>query len=315
MKFTDDKENLFQGGYLNINKPVNWTSTDVVRKVKRLIGIKKVGHGGTLDPFASGVLPIYIGAATRFAEMSLLSRKDYFLTVELGKATDTYDSQGKETLAAEWKQIPKEDVEALVGESVGEQEQIPPMYSAVKHNGKRLYDLARKGIEVERKPRKVKIYKADFLEWNPPEFTVDLSCSSGFYARTFAHEIGARLGSAAYLKNLVRTGVAPFYIKEAHTIDELETLAKEGTWRSVVLDIDFVLSEFPKLTLDPLKAEMVRNGRPVPVFGELGLKDDLQRKARAYDSSGRFLALMNYEPKTLAWHPSKVIPLSSGIPL
>ena len=179
--------NAFRGGYLNVNKPAEWTSTDVVRKLKGMTKVKKIGHGGTLDPIATGVLPICLGYGTRFAEMILLGTKEYRITLQLGVATNTYDSEGDVTAEADFSKVTQQNAENALEAFRGKFDQTPPMFSAVKHQGKRLYELARQGIEVERKSRKVEVMRLELTRWEPPEVDLEVECSHGFYARSLAH--------------------------------------------------------------------------------------------------------------------------------
>jgi tRNA pseudouridine55 synthase len=279
-----------------------------VRKLKGVTGARKIGHGGTLDPAATGVLPVCLGAGTRFAEMVLLGTKEYRVTVTLGTATDTYDSEGQVTDEAEWQGLTLDAVEAALEQFRGEFEQTPPMYSAVKHQGKRLYELARKGIEVERKARLVEVKQLDLKRWEPPELELYVECSHGFYARSLAHDLGRALGSAAHLSGLVRTRAGLFRIEDSHTIEEIEEHAKEGAWEDLLLPLDFTLQHMPSIKLNPLTEESVLHGQPLSVaeFGSpLGLKPG--QRVRAYGADGGLVAVLVFEPEKSGWRPEKVL--------
>ncbi len=299
----------FAGGFLNIDKPIGWASPDVVRKVKSLTGVKKVGHGGTLDPIATGVLPICLGAATRFAETVLLGNKAYRMTVRLGAATDTYDSTGSLTREADASTGTESQVRASLPQFTGAINQAPPAFSAIKRGGRPLYELARAGEEVVTEPRQVEVLRLEFTGWAPPEFVLDIECGHGFYARSLANDIGVALGSAAHLSGLVRTKAGRFELKDACAIEDLEKLATEGRWRELVLPLDYTLQHLRAAVLDPLKQELVWNGQALPA-GALGEKPgDFARgeQVRAYSQEGDLIAVLLCEPPVMGWKPDKVI--------
>ncbi len=294
-------------GYINVDKPVGWTSADVVRKLKGLIRPKKIGHGGTLDPVASGVLPVCLNGATRFAEIVFQGEKEYALKIRMGEATDTFDSEGKIVSSSDWSSVTLEDAKKVAAQFVGEIEQLPPMYSAVKHKGKRLYELARQGIEVKRLPRTVFVGKIEIYSWDPPNLEVEVVCGKGFYARSFADDFGKKVGSDAHLAGLVRRRVGDFQIKDAHSIEHLEQLTLSGSLTSVILPIDFPLKDIQKITLDPIRAEMVANGRSVPAADSPSIKIGYGQKALAYTDDGAPLAILIYEPGRFCWRPERVL--------
>ncbi|MSQ08898.1 MAG: tRNA pseudouridine(55) synthase TruB [Dehalococcoidia bacterium] len=299
----------FAGGFLNVNKPIGWTSTDVVRKVKRLTGVKKVGHGGTLDPIATGVLPICLGAATRFAETVLLGNKAYRLTVRLGASTDTFDSTGSVTREVDASAITVERVGSILPQFTGAISQAPPAYSAIKRGGRPLYELARAGVEVVTEPRQVHVLRLELTAWAPPEFVLDIECGHGFYARSLANDIGAALGGAAHLSGLVRTKAGRFGITDACDIEELERRATEGSWREMVLPLDYTLQHLRAAVLDPLKQELVWNGQALPA-GALGEKPgdfSAGGRVRAYSQEGDLIAILSCELAGMGWRPVTVI--------
>lgn len=298
----------FSGGYLNVNKPAEWTSTDVVRKLKGMTKVKKIGHGGTLDPIATGVLPICLGNATRFAEMILLGTKEYRITLKLGASTNTYDSEGDVTGTADYSAVTRAEAETALDPFRGKFEQRPPMFSAVKHNGKRLYELARQGIEVERKTRQVEVKRLELTRWEPPEAELDVECSHGFYARSLAHEFGESLGCGAHLSGLVRTRAGRFDIEDSHTLEEIQEHVDAGTWKDLAEPIDFTLQHLPSVKLDPITAEAVQHGQSLSVaqFGPpSGAKPGQQ--VRAYDTESQLIAILIYEPERFGWRPNKVL--------
>lgn len=296
------------GGYLNINKPEGWTSTDVVRKLKGVTRSKKIGHGGTLDPLATGVLPICVGGATRFADTVLLGTKSYRITTELGSSTNTYDSTGEKTAEAEWSGVTREDVVESLDSFKGKFGQVPPMFSALHHNGQRLYELARKGIEVERPARPVEVMSLELVEFNAPEVILQVECGHGFYARTLVHDIGAKLGTHAHLTGLVRTHAGVFKLEDTVTIEQVIEAAENGDWRTVAMPIDTTLQHLGETKLTPMFVEMVKHGRQLPV-DDVGKPGDYESgdRVRAYTPEGDLLAILIFEPEKLGWRPEKVL--------
>ncbi len=297
------------GGFLNVHKEPGWTSTDVVRKVKGLTGVKKVGHGGTLDPIASGVLPVCLGVATRFAETILMGGKMYTLTVRLGIATDTYDAEGTPVKELDPSGITEQQVLQALSQFTGKIDQTPPMYSAVKHKGRRLYELARAGVEVERKSRQVDVYSLRMSRWAPPELELQVECGRGFYARSLAHDLGVALGNAAHLSGLIRTRSGRFLIEEASTVDEIASSAESGDWQKLLMPVDFTLQDMRAVVLDPMRQELVQHGQALPVSEFGGPASGVQpgERVRGYSRDGRLLAILVYEPQKLGWRPEKVI--------
>lgn len=208
------------GSVININKPKDWTSFDVVKKVRNVLKIKKVGHAGTLDPFATGVLLVCTGRATKKVNSLVLEEKEYVAKALLGKSTDTYDYTGKVTEERDFSHITEEAIFTVCNSFVGEIEQIPPMFSAKKNKGVRLYSLARKGITIERKPNKVTIHELEVLHVDIPEVTIKVVCSKGTYIRTLAHDIGRKLDCPAHLVELERTRIGTFRVDEALSISD-----------------------------------------------------------------------------------------------
>lgn len=297
---------VFRGGYLNIDKPKGWTSTDVVRKLKGVTRVRKMGHGGTLDPIASGVLAICLGQGTKFADMFLKGDKEYRLTVSLGEETDTYDAEGSVTRTVPADHVTEAEVESVLHAQIGEISQVPPMYSAVKHNGRRLYELARKGLEVEREPRSVVLYEATLVSFGPGELVVDIRCSHGFYARTFAHELGHSLDTAAHLTDLVRTRSGKLALEDACSISDVEDKAADGKWQDLVLPLDLTLDHLPRVDLDPLKAEMVRHGRHLGVGDLPSMRPGEADLIRVYEDDD-LIALLKFVEERGIWQPDKVL--------
>ena len=248
-------------GIIIINKPLGKTSHDMVSFMRRVTGIKKIGHTGTLDPMAEGVLPICIGKATKAADMLTADDKGYRAQLVLGMTTDTLDSEGDILSECEVK-CTREEIENVIKSFIGEVEQIPPMFSAIKQNGKKLYELARKGIEVERKPRKITINKIDILEIDTQNntVTIDVDCSKGTYIRTLCEDIGTKLGVGAYMNTLVRTKSGIFNIKDAMSTKEIESLAKQGKLTDSIKSVDSVFGNLESIYLNEKQTKSVLNG-------------------------------------------------------
>ncbi len=271
-------------GIIILDKPSGRTSHDMVYAVRRLTGIKKAGHTGTLDPMATGVLPVCVGNATKIADMLTLSDKAYTAVLVLGKTTDTLDAEGRVLTECE-ADCTEEAIREAVYSFVGEIEQIPPMYSAIKQNGKKLYELARQGIEVERKSRRVTINSIDILKIDGVRVTIDVSCSKGTYIRTLCDDIGKKLGVGAYMETLRRTRTGCFKIEESYTIEELEALKADGQLESALIPADRMFLQYPAVTLNEKQVRSVVNGIAMTYRGEEG------QTCRVYDSNGRFLCI------------------------
>ncbi|GAB4570655.1 MAG: tRNA pseudouridine(55) synthase TruB [Anaerolineae bacterium] len=287
-------------GFLNLNKPVGPTSHDVVARVRRLTHVRKVGHAGTLDPLASGVLVICLGPATRLSDYAMHTTKQYRATVRLGAVTDTYDAEGQVVAEYSVPALDRAAIEAALARFQGEIEQVPPMYSAIKQGGKKLYELARAGQEVARPPRKVTIEHIELVTLDLPELVLDVTCSSGTYIRSLAHDLGAALGTGAYLAGLVRTASGPFHIQDAVTLEDFEDAVQAGNWRQLVLPPDIALQALPAVHLTPEQAAGVLHGQGFPAPATAS------SEARAYDDRGQFVAILRAEKG--AWRCVKVFP-------
>ncbi len=271
-------------GIIVIDKPKGKTSHDMVYAVRRLTGVKKVGHTGTLDPMATGVLPICIGSAAKAADMLTLSDKRYIAEFTLGKSTDTQDAQGKVTEERDVR-CSEDEIREAVMSFVGEIEQVPPMYSALKRNGKKLYEFARQGIEVERAPRKVNIYSIDIIEIDLPRVRIDVSCSKGVYIRTLCADIGEKLGALAYMSELRRIKSGMFSIDESYTEAQLETLRADGGLEDAVIPVDRLFNDLPRITLNEKQKKSVTNGV------RMTYKGAENERYRVYDKDGAFLCV------------------------
>ncbi|MBT1075856.1 tRNA pseudouridine(55) synthase TruB [Geobacter grbiciae] len=254
-------------GFIVIDKPAGLTSHDIIARVRRILGQKKAGHTGTLDPFATGVLPVAMGEGTKAIPFLDEAVKEYRATMVLGAATDTQDCTGRVEKEGDWTRLSVEAVREVFGAYIGKSKQIPPMYSAVKQGGVPLYRLARKGHEVEREPRDIEIHSLiiDRMELPRIEFTV--SCSRGTYVRTLAHDMGERLGCGAHLSALRRTRSGPFDLSRAVTLDELASIKEQGAVDSLLLAPNEVLGHFPEIELSDEEVRKVYCGVPPRCHG------------------------------------------------
>ncbi|MCL2857559.1 MAG: tRNA pseudouridine(55) synthase TruB [Oscillospiraceae bacterium] len=248
-------------GFVIVDKPAGMTSFGVVAKIRGMSGIKKVGHAGTLDPDATGVLPVFLGGATRFIDLLPEHDKRYTATLLLGQTTDTQDTTGT-VLRTRPIAAGKDQVERALAGFVGKQKQIPPMYSAVKQDGKRLYQLARAGVEVERPARNVEIHEINLLEWDEPvgRYIIDVRCSKGTYIRTLCHDLGERLGCGGVMENLRRTSACGYSLQGALTLDALQVLTDQGRFEEALMSICLPFTHLPELVLDERCARLFGNG-------------------------------------------------------
>ena len=276
-------------GILIIDKPQDWTSMDVCAKLRGILREKRVGHGGTLDPMATGVLPVFVGQATRAVEFAENGRKEYVAGLRLGQVTNTQDVTG-ETLETHPVTATRRDVEQALARFLGDIQQIPPMYSAIKINGQKLYDLARKGQEVARKPRSITIYELELLEQvSETDYTFRCVCSKGTYIRTLCHDIGQVLGCGGTLYSLRRTMAAGFTLEQAVTLEEVQEKGE-----ALLLPADSLFAQHPALHLPSSKQEKrVRNGNPVT---DPSIPDGTYR---VYGQNGEFLCLSQARDGTL----------------
>jgi tRNA pseudouridine55 synthase len=284
-------------GILNIDKPQGITSHDAVLAVRRVSGIRRVGHAGTLDPMATGVLVVCVGRATRLVEYLMATEKEYAGTVRLGVETVTYDAEG-EVIREAAVAIDRRQVEEALECFHGTIEQVPPMYSAVKHKGQPLYKLARQGISVPRRGRQVTISQIALADWSPPDFSFKLSCSSGTYVRSLVHDLGQMLKCGAHLTRLTRTRSGSLLLNNAFP---LMTLTPDN-WRERLLPMEVALSEFPRVLLGADDKERIAQGQAV------GRQPNHTRAqlARAETAEGGFFALIKPSADGSAWLPHKV---------
>ena len=301
----EDRDNIKNvvSGVLVVDKPVGMTSHDVVQMIRRGTGIRRAGHTGTLDPRASGVLVVLIGPAVRLSEFVSASDKRYQATIRLGSSTNTYDSEGDETdFSADEiiEQLTEEQFDDILQQFVGEIEQVPPPYSAVKVKGRKAYEMARKGEEVELEPRIINVYSLEVLEWAPPEAVIDVYCSSGTYVRSLANDLGNSLGTGAHLIGLRRTKSGRFTLRDAVPLRRLQEAFDAGEWYRHLIPAAEALGDWPMVEMDPDQVELVRHGHRIPAEpGQTGM-------ARAVSMQGDLVALVEVIEEDQEWQPRKV---------
>lgn len=287
-------------GVLVVDKPVGMTSHDVVQVIRKGTNLRRAGHTGTLDPRASGVLVILIGPAVRLSEYVSASDKRYQATILLGSTTDTYDAEGRITYTSPEVDISEEQFDEALQTFVGEMEQVPPPYSAIKVQGRRAYDMARKGEEVDLAPRLVNVYSLELLEWTPPEAVVDVYCSSGTYVRSLAHDLGKALGTGAHLVGLRRTRSGRFTLRDAVPLRRLQEAFMDGSWHRFLIPAAEALAEWLMVELSVEQIEDIRHGKRIPA--EPGQKG----WARGVSEQGDLVALLEVDETTQEWQPRKV---------
>lgn len=277
-------------GIINVYKEANFTSFDVVAVMRGITGTRKVGHTGTLDPMATGVLPICIGSATALCDMLTDKRKEYVASFLLGKETDTLDISG-EVLRQKEVAVDAPTLETAIRSFIGEYDQLPPMYSAKKVDGKRLYDLARAGKEVIRKPQRVEIFDIEILSMNIPEFTVRVKCGKGTYIRSLGADIAAKCGELAVMTSLERTASGQFEASSSHTLEELTAIKNAGDLESVLIPVDQVFADLERINTDIATDKYLYNGNKLRPDNFQGVTFSDGQEVRLYDSKGEFKAV------------------------
>lgn len=285
-------------GIINVYKEKGFTSHDVVAKLRGIVGQKKIGHTGTLDPDATGVLPVCLGKATKLCDLLTDKNKTYEAVLLLGKTTDTQDITGEVLEEKSTEALTEEKVREAIEGFIGDYEQIPPMYSALKVNGKKLYELAREGKVIERKARPVKILDIQILEIDLPKVRMEVSCSKGTYIRTLCHDIGEKLGCGGCMESLIRTRVSTFRIEDAKTLDEIETLKQEGKLAELLVPIDAMFPSYPKIAVKDDWKVFAKNGNPLDLkMLKEACGQDEETQVRLYDESGKFIAIYQWKEK------------------
>ena len=279
-------------GIIVIDKPAGWTSMDVCAKLRGMFHEKRVGHAGTLDPMATGVLPVFIGRATRAVQYAADSDKEYIAELRLGVITNTQDTTG-EILEERPVDVTGERLRGVLAQFTGDIEQVPPMYSAIKINGKKLYELARKGKEVERKPRPVTIHELELLDWPDAgeDFSLRIHCSKGTYVRTLCHDIGRVLGCGGCMSSLRRVKAAGFTLADSVTLEAVQEAVDRGEGQSLLLPVDTYFERngwIASVTVRPAAERILRNGGQVGTPG-------VEVECRVYSESGEFLGLGSSE--------------------
>lgn len=291
-------------GLILLDKPSGPTSHDMVYAVRRGAGQKRVGHAGTLDPLATGLLVMCLGPATRLSEYLAGKDKRYTARLRLGQATNTYDSQGEVTATSDV--IPERAaVEAALAGFRGAQQQVPPAFSAIKRGGQKAYDLARRGETVVLDARRVVFHSIELVDWRAPELVLDVHCSAGTYIRSLAHDLGQGLGCGAHLSGLRRTASGSLSVDLAVPLDRLQAAFTRGDWRQYLRPADSALSDWPLVTLTADEAARVQRGQIVPFeSATAGLAPD--QLGRAYNPAGEFIAVLRADLSAGVWRPDKV---------
>lgn len=291
-------------GIINVYKEKGYTSHDVVAKLRGILKQKKIGHTGTLDPQAEGVLPVCLGTGTKLCDMLTDKDKEYEALLLLGVSTDTQDTTGTVL-----KEMPVEasadEVEQAILSYIGEYDQIPPMYSAIKVDGKKLYELAREGKEIERKARRVRILSIEILSMELPRVRIRVECSKGTYIRTLCHDIGEKLGCGGCMEELLRTRVSSFDVREALTLESIERLRDEAKLTEQIVSVEKALETYPPCVMKPEADKLIYNGNP---FREDAAQGKLQKDIpmRVYDSKKSFVGIYEYKPEKKAYYPLKM---------
>lgn len=290
-------------GIINVNKPADRTSFSVVAALRKQFGEKRIGHAGTLDPIATGVLPVCLGQATKIIEYLLDSAKTYVALIELGITTDTFDRQGKIISKGDTAGISISRVTDVLHDFQGIIMQVPPAYSALKLDGKKYYELARSGMPLEPLPRQVKIESIEALSFDSPLLELRVRCSKGTYIRSLANDLGKKLSCGAYLRDLVRTDYGPFSLECALSMSQIEEAVRHGALDSILYPIDFPILQWPRVEPTDEQIQAIIHGH------DIALADKNIRNAtrcRAYNTQGKFLAVIESSPQSNMWHPAKV---------
>lgn len=276
-------------GILCVNKPRDFTSFDVIAKLRGILHIRRLGHGGTLDPMATGVLPVFVGSATKACDIMPDTNKSYLAGFRLGQTTDTQDITGK-ILTSSDKPVSYDDICAVLPDFMGKIMQIPPMYSAVQVGGKRLYDLARQGIEVEREAREIEVTGLRIFRYDEEtrEGTIEIDCGKGTYVRTIIHDIGEKLGCGGIMTSLVRTSSGGFSYSECHTLEEIQQAADQGRIEEFIIPVERIFQTLPKLRLNPAQTRMYSNGVKLDISRVNNILPDANRYG-VYGVEGGFI--------------------------
>lgn len=276
-------------GIICVNKPAGFTSFDVIAKLRGILREKRLGHGGTLDPMATGVLPVFVGTATKACDIMPDNSKSYRAGFRFGETTDTQDVTG-EVLTRSDAKVSEDALRKVIPEFIGEIMQVPPMYSAVQVNGQRLYDLARKGVEVKREPRPIHVFGIELIDYDETsrEGVLDISCGKGTYIRTIISDIGEKLGCGGVMTSLVRTSSGGFKLSDCFTFEEIQKARDEEKIEELILPIERVFVKLPKLRLNEVQTRMYRNGVKLDIERVRDIKSGVTDYA-VYGSDGIFI--------------------------
>ncbi len=289
-------------GIFIINKPFQWTSNDVIRKIKSNCKFKKIGHAGTLDPLATGILPILVNDSTKYFDYFQTFKKSYLAEIKFGFSTSSYDLEGD--IDAKTDNIPQniDLIKEKISYFIGSIKQVPPKYSAIKKNGKRLYDYARNDEDIEIESREVEVSEIKIIDWKTPILKVIINCSSGFYVRSFANDLGKKLGSLAVLTSLSRINYGPFEIKDSINIENINPIEKK------LISIDSIFLSNKKLVFDVDMEKSYYNGK---VFSSENLKLSSlkEQDIKIYNSNDEFIGLLTYDNTKKFWKPKNIIRL------
>jgi tRNA pseudouridine55 synthase len=289
-------------GILNIHKATGMTSHDVVARVRKLLKQKRVGHAGTLDPAASGVLPICVGQGTRVAEYLSESGKEYRATIIFGIETETYDAEGQITRTASTDTLKRSEIEQALERFLGPQMQVPPRYSAIKIQGQAAYKRARAGEELALAARPIEFFRLEIIDWQTPVLILDVACSKGTYIRSLAYDLGQAVGCGAHLGGLVRTRSGPFGLQESITLEELATACEQGESARYAQPADRALAQYPALHLSAEEELRVRHGNTF----DYEIPEIARSLARVYNPEGNFIAIAQWDTASQKWQPTKV---------
>ncbi len=304
-------------GLILVDKPPDYTSHTIVKEIRKYIKGKKVGHYGTLDPLATGLIIIAVGKATKLFPFFSKTDKAYFGKIKLGYSTDTYDAHGQ-TVSPPQEEFPSlEELLKSMKKFKGAIDQIPPPFSAKKYQGKPLYTLARQKKYIELKPSKVYVYSFQLKDYSPPFVSFKIKCSSGTYIRSIAHNLGQQLGCGAHLCHLCRTEVGNFHLKDAHSLEKIKTLAEQAKFDEFLIPLEFLLPQFPKIILTPEGASLAKNGNliyPEKIIkiltsqeSSLNSKKEKEDIYRLFSLEGKLLALARKSTEKKCLHPFLVI--------
>lgn len=295
-------------GIINVHKEKGFTSHDVVAKLRGITHQRKVGHTGTLDPDATGVLPVCLGKGTKLCDMLTDKNKTYQTVLLLGQSTDTQDISGTVEQVGQMEQISIKAVNECIESFIGAYQQIPPMYSALKVGGKKLYELAREGITIERKARTVTIYAIQILSIELPRVTMEVTCSKGTYIRTLCHDIGEKLGCYGCMESLIRTKVERFALEDSHTLDEIQMIVSNGHLSDILIPIDAMFEQYRQVNVGEAGEKLAYNGndfyREHLVIPQMDVADE--EYVRVYTNSSVFIGIYQYQKEQEKFHIRKM---------